>query len=171
MPVVSHAQSILDLLNIEPSEQSRDFVTKKQQFQLHTLMTEQRHPKTWDVSRTIRTDTLAGISALLSVDEDISQKMLAFSKNTALLDQAACSIKKAILENKKIYLYGCGATGRLAKQMESSFWRPFWEKMSTIPQWETVKDRFPNIENRLIGEMTGGDRALISSLEGLATAQ
>ena len=171
MPLVSYANSILDLLKIEPSEQSQDFVTKKKQFQLHNLLTEQRHPKTWDLSRTIHRNTLAGIQALLDVDADISQKMVSLSENTALLDQAACSIRNAILENKKIYLYGCGATGRLAKQVESSFWRPLWKKIKCLPQWEEMKDLFPNIENRLIGEMTGGDRALISSLEGFEDLQ
>ncbi len=171
MPVLSYADSILDLLKIDPSKQSQDFVTNKKQFQLHDLITEQRHPKTWDLSHKIQTNTLAGIEALLSVDEDISQKILELSENTELLDKAATSVKNAILENNKIYIYGCGATGRLAKQMESSFWRPFWKKMSARPQWQQIKDHFPNIENRLIGEMTGADRALISSLEGFEDLQ
>jgi len=166
MPFLSHAGSVVDLFEIEPSEQSQDFLANKNQFQLHTLLTEQRHPKTGELSQKIQMDTLAGIQALLSVDVDISRKILALSEDTSLLDQAACSVKNAILENKKIYIYGCGATGRLAKQMESSFWRPFWKKMHSLPQWEKIKGRFPDIENRLIGEMTGGDRALISSLEG-----
>lgn len=171
IPLLSHADSILDLLKIEPSAQSLDFVTNKKQFQLHTLLTEQRHPKTWDLSSKIQIDTLAGIKALLSVDTDISQKLLELSENTSLLDQAASSVKNAILENNKIYIYGCGATGRLAKQMESSFWRPFWKKMQIHPQWEKIKGNFVDIENRLIGEMTGGDRALISSLEGFEDLQ
>jgi N-acetylmuramic acid 6-phosphate (MurNAc-6-P) etherase len=166
IPFVSQAESILDRLQIAPSEQSRDFVANKKQFQLHSLLTEQRHSKTWKLSQEIQSDTLTGIQSLLNVDVDISDKILHLSENTALLDQAALSVKKAILQNHKIYIYGCGATGRLAKQMESSFWRPFWKKMKNLPEWEKMKDHFPNIENRLIGEMTGGDRALISSLEG-----
>jgi N-acetylmuramic acid 6-phosphate (MurNAc-6-P) etherase len=165
------ASAILDLLNIDSSEQSRDYVTNQKEFQLHNLLTEQRHPKTWDLSQKIQGDTRAGIEALLSVDVDISEKMLALSENTALLDKAVRSVKTAILENGRIYIYGCGATGRLAKQMESSFWRPFWKKMQALPAWEKVKPHFPNIENRLIGEMTGADRALISSLEGLEDLQ
>lgn len=171
VPFLSYADSILNLLKITPSEQSQDFVANKKQFQLHTLLTEQRHPKTWDLSGKIQKNTLVGIQALLSVDTDISQKILELSKNTSLLEQAARSVKNVILENKKIYIYGCGATGRLAKQMESSFWRPFWKKMQTLPQWEKIKGNFQDIENRLIGEMTGGDRALISSLEGFEDLQ
>ena len=162
---------VLDLLNIDACEQSRDFVTNKKQFQLHTLVTEQRHPKTWNLSRMVQEETFSGIQALVSVDADISQKILALCEDTQLLDAAAASIQNAILENKKIYLYGCGATGRLAKQMESSLWRPFWKKLRALPQWEAIQGLFPNIENRLIGEMTGGDRALISSLEGFEDLQ
>lgn len=171
LPLFLHAQSILDLLQIVPSEQSQDYVNNKKQFQLHTLITEQRHPKTWDLSSKIQTNTQAGIAALLSVDLDVSQKMVELAKDTTLLDQAACAIERAILENRKIYIYGCGATGRLAKQMESSLWRPFWKKMQSHPQWKVLQSHFPNIENRLIGEITGGDRALISSLEGFEDLQ
>jgi hypothetical protein len=35
---------------------------------------------------------------------------------------------------RKIYFYGCGATGRLAKMVESSIWRPFWKKISNL-EW------------------------------------
>lgn len=165
------ASSILDLLEIAPSEQSLDFVANKKQFHLHSLLTEQRHPKTWNLSYQISSKTLDGIEALLSVDEDISKKMEELSFDTALLDQAVGAVKRAVLQNKKIYIYGCGATGRLAKQVESSFWRPFWKKMRTHPKWEKIEKYFLNIENRLIGEMTGADRALISSLEGFEDLQ
>ncbi len=165
------ASPILDLLQIQPSPQSEDYVANKKQFQLHELLTEQRHPKTWDLSYTISKNTGAGIQALLSVDEDISNKFIEMSKNTELLEQAAKAVENAILENKKIYIYGCGATGRLAKQMESSFWRPFWKKVASLPQWSSIKADFPNIENSLVGEMTGADRALISSLEGFEDLQ
>ena len=36
---------VLKLLGFEPCDQSVDYVTTKQQFQLHHLVTEQRHPK------------------------------------------------------------------------------------------------------------------------------
>jgi N-acetylmuramic acid 6-phosphate etherase len=165
------ASPLLDLLTIEPSAESLDYVANKKQFQLHPLMTEQRHQKTWNLSQTIQKDTVEGIAALLSVDEDVSHKFLKMAENIDALERAAQAIEQAILTKKKIYIYGCGATGRLAKQMESSFWRPFWKKISLLPQWETIKKDFPDIENSLIGEMTGADRALISSLEGFEDLQ
>lgn len=170
-PIICFAGPILDILHITPSDQSVDYVENKKDFQLHELLTEQRHPKTWDLSSKIRKDTFDGIAALLSVDQDISQKFAEIAKNTALLEQASKAVENAIREKRKIYIYGCGATGRLAKQMESSFWRPFWEKIKALPQWDQIQRDYPNISESLIGEMTGGDRALISSLEGFEDLQ
>lgn len=79
---------------------------------------------------------------------------------------------EAIKNKKKIYIYGCGATGRLAKQIESGTWRPFWNKVKQIDHiWSKLKDHVGDIENSLIGELTGGDRALVNSLEGFEDLQ
>lgn len=159
-------------LKIKPSEQSVDYVENKKQFHLYSLLTEQRHPRTWNLSSSIKDDTAKGLQMLLSVDEDITRKTLELADNIQPLEQAADAIYRAIQEGRKIYYYGCGSTGRLAKQMESSFWRPFWRKMKKSHLWEKVKDHVPEyIEDYLIGEMTGADRALISSLEGFEDLQ
>ena len=52
--------------------------------------------------------------------------------------------------------------------MESAFWRPFWRKVKADDKlWKKLEPAVgADIEDRLIGEMTGADRALISSLEG-----
>lgn len=163
---------ILQLLQITPQAQSVDYVNNQTQFQLHTLLTEQRHPKTWNLSFRIQADTAAGLEMLLSVDEDISRKMEEIAQKSQEVERAAAGVTKAILEGRRIYVYGCGATGRLAKQMESSFWRPFWRKLKTSPLWAKVREHVSeNIENHLTGEMTGADRALISSLEGFEDLQ
>lgn len=165
--------SLLQLLNVVPSEESIDYVQNKTQFQLHTLLTEQRHPKTWDFSRQVQLDTLAGLRMLSSVDEDVKVKLEELSSNTQVFEQAILAIDEAIVNDKKIFIYGCGATGRLAKQMESSFWRPFWKSIKDDKKiWKKLKKHVgANIEDRLIGEMTGADRALISSLEGFEDLQ
>ena len=163
---------ILNLLGLKPSPQSVDYIENKQQFHLFTLLTEQRHTKTWNLSFVIQADTEAGLRMLLSVDEDISAKIQEFIADPSLLCQAAEAVTGAILNGRKIYIYGCGATGRLAKQMESSFWRPFWRKAKRLPVWEKLRERVgEKIEDALIGEMTGADRALVSSLEGFEDLQ
>ena len=160
--------SILNLLRISPSSESIDYVQNKTQFQLHTLLTEQRHKKTWDLSKRIQKDYESGLRLLFSVDEDIVEKLKALAREKETLEQAVQAIEQALLSRQKIYIYGCGATGRLAKQMESTFWRPFWQKVRKKRRiWSKIQLHLgDSIENQLIGEMTGGDRALISSLEG-----
>lgn len=172
-PEKKQPASLLNLLKISPCDESIDYVQNKTQFQLHTLLTEQRHPATWNLSEVIRKDCTAGLEMLLKVDQDIVDKLNQLSQNTENLETAVEAVKSALLSGNKIYLYGCGATGRLAKQMESTFWRPFWRKLKSQNRiWEKLKSTLgENSEDRLIGEMTGGDRALISSLEGFEDLQ
>lgn len=170
--IFSNNNSILEILKIKPSSQSIDYVNNKKQFHLFSLLTEQRHQKTWNLSSVIQDNTLNGLKMLLDVDNDIVKKIEELAENQFLLEQAVYAVQKGIEERKRIYFYGCGATGRLAKQMESSFWRPFWLRVKNSSYWEKVKPYVQeDIENMLIGEMTGGDRALISSLEGFEDLQ
>jgi N-acetylmuramic acid 6-phosphate (MurNAc-6-P) etherase len=165
-------KDILSLLNITPSAQSVDYIHNKKPFQLHALLTEQRHPKTWNVSFVLKEDVDSGLGQILAVDEDIAEKFHRMAKDTARLEQAVHAVSQAIKEKQKIFLYGCGSTGRLAKQIESAIWRPFWRRIKSSTLWKKLKTSIPeDIEERLIGEMTGGDRALISSLEGFEDLQ
>jgi N-acetylmuramic acid 6-phosphate etherase len=163
---------LLDLLKLEASPVSIDYVAGKQQFHLYSLKTEQRHPKTWNLSFVLQSDTEAGMRMLLSVDRDISERIRQLQQDVAPLARAAGAIVRAVLAGHKIYVYGCGATGRLAKQMESTFWRPFWKKVKLRPCWARLRSRVgDDIEDALTGEMTGADRALVSSLEGFEDLQ
>jgi len=165
--------NLLDLLGIVPSAESMDYIQDKTQFQLHTLLTEQRHPKTWNLSERIQKDYESGLHMLFSVDEDIAERLAELAPEKELFEMATQAIQDALLNDHKIYVYGCGATGRLAKQMESTFWRPFWKSIKDRPKiWQKLRPRVgEDIEDRLIGEMTGADRALISSLEGFEDLQ
>ena len=172
-PPADPKTGLLRLLGIEPSAESVDYVRTKTQFQLHTLLTEQRHQKTWPLGERVRKDTLGGLRMLSSVDDDIRARMDELAAAPEALEQAARAVESAILGGRKIYVYGCGATGRLAKQMESAFWRPFWRRVKADGRlWKRVEGRVgTGIEDALVGEMTGADRALISSLEGFEDLQ
>jgi N-acetylmuramic acid 6-phosphate etherase len=172
-PAQEGAPGLLKLMGIEPSTESIDYVQNKTQFQLHTLLTEQRHQKTWYLSDRVQKDTLAGLKMLSAVDDDIRVKLEAMAADTTMLDQAAAAVEAALLAKRRIYVYGCGATGRLAKQMESAFWRPFWKKVRADGKvWPRLAGKLSGaVEGELVGEMTGADRALISSLEGFEDLQ
>ena len=165
--------SLLRLMGITPSPESIDYIQNKTQFQLHTLLTEQRHPKTWSLGEIIQDDYEKGLAQLFSIDRDIESKLAELALNPDLLEKAAQAVQDAILSENRVYIYGCGATGRLAKQMESTFWRPFWRRVKASKKcWDKVRSSVgDDIEDRMIGEMTGGDRALISSLEGFEDLQ
>ena len=160
--------SLLKFLGVTPSPESVDYVQNKAQFQLHTLLTEQRHQKTWNLSERIGRDTAEGLRSILSVDEDVRAKVEALAAESGPLELMAAAVEEAILQKNRVYVYGCGATGRLAKQMESTFWRPFWNRVKAEEKiWGRLQRALPSdISDRLVGEMTGADRALISSLEG-----
>lgn len=170
---VATPPGLLQLLSLEVSPQSLDYVQNKTQFQLHTLLTEQRHPKTWNLSERIKTDLPAALHMLFSVDEDIVARLEELATGPGDLLQLSAEIKNTIRAGRRIYIYGCGATGRLAKQMESSFWRPFWNSLrQNKALWTKIEKSLGlDIVDRLTGEMTGGDWALISSLEGFEDLQ
>jgi len=168
LPPQTSQLSLLRLLGLEASPESIDYVQNKTQFQLHNLLTEQRHPKTWNLSERLQKDVADGLKMLFSVDEDISARVEELASDDQALEPLVAALEQAILDKKRIYIYGCGATGRLAKQMESSFWRPFWKRIKSDSRiWPELQSRLSStIEDDLCGEITGADRALISSLEG-----
>lgn len=177
---IAHANTaaqadVLTLLGITPSEQSRDYVNNKQQFQLHTLLTEQRHPATMDLSRAIAQSTQAGLNELFTVDRDVAATLQAVANDPARLQKlqaASDAMAEAWRSGQRVYFYGTGSTGRLAETLESGLWRPFWARVAAQPAlWKKIRKAYPDIENRVRGEITGGDRALVSSLEGFEDLQ
>lgn len=168
------ATPVTGVLGITPSAESVDYVDSKQQFQLHTLLTEQRHPETMDLSRRIGADTVAGLQALFAVDRDVARTMDAVAddpRRLQLMQQASQSMQRALRDGHRIYFYGTGSTGRLAETLESGLWRPFWQRAATMPFWPKIEQALPGMVDRVRGEITGGDRALISSLEGFEDLQ
>jgi len=163
------AQPASNRLGVSPSAQSQDFVANKQPFQLHSLLTEQRHPRSFDLSARIAADTADGLSSLLAVDEDIAKALQGVADDPArlaALEAASREITRALREGHRLYFYGTGSTGRLAETIESGLWRPFWQRTATSPVMAKIDARYPGLGERVRGEITGGDRALIASLEG-----
>lgn len=85
----------------------------------------------------------------------------------AAMESASAAIGKALSSPEhKIYIYGCGSTGRLAKQIECETWKQFWKRIKETPANKKVEEKFGSMYHKVIGELTGGDRALVNSLEG-----
>jgi len=123
------------------------FLDIKDQFQLGQLPTEIPNPLSKNLSDVCKKNTEEAFELIRKIDL-YALKALA-SKEDDLLDLNS-SIWKTIENGKKIFISGCGATGRLAVSIET-----LWRKQ--------FKDH--PFQDRVIGFMAGGDLAFIHSLE------
>lgn len=134
---------------------------KETQFHLGDLTTEQSHPVTINFSDIIQRNTTEGIKLLLKVDEDITKKASTVF-GTKEYKELKNGIRNILNTDGTIYFSGCGSTGRLAIILES-LWRRFWNSSAT--KYPKMKKKYNARANRSYSILTGGDRALIKSVE------
>ncbi len=139
----------------------------KTPFQLHTLLTEQRHPKTWMLGRRIAADTAEGLRMLFG-----------WTRTSPSSSTASSAIRNSSARSSALRRRSprrCSAGGRSTctaagppdgwPSKSSALRRPFWGglKKNEPGLWAKCAARLdPAVEDELIGEMTGADRALIS---------
>lgn len=156
---------------IHESYNSSFYMKNCKEFHLWNLQTEGLHKKTINLSSTLKKNTSLGVKQLINVDKDIVYSIKKIINNKETLDsieKLSNSIKKTILNKNKVYIYGCGSTGRLAKQL-SFIWKNFW--LNFKYKKNIKKNELHRISNSFLGIITGGDRALISSIEGFEDVQ
>ncbi|MBN2138673.1 MAG: hypothetical protein JW720_12770 [Sedimentisphaerales bacterium] len=139
-------------------EQAKHFLQEERAFRLGELLTESFHPKTMDLSQVAGRDLRGAIGMLKSVDEEISPAMKKVF-NSDVFGELVAAFLRAMEARKRIYFTGCGATGRLSILLEAA-WRRFWRENPGISA------KMPEMEDRVISVMAGGDFALIKSVEG-----
>lgn len=120
-----------------------DFLSNAQYFDLGHIVTEQPHPKTLHLSSLVNDKLPDAIQLLQQVDLDALEQ---FSHHLPQLVELQQSIEKTLSQGGKIYLCGCGATGRLALFLES-LWRSLYNT------------------DQIHAFMAGGDVALVHSIE------
>ncbi len=124
---------------------AEDFLSQKQLFQLGVLPTETPHPKTRELSQLAQTDLRQALKVMRQIDLEALRKILAdFASYKGLFE----SVAKTLDQGQRIYLVGCGATGRLSLSIEF-----LWRRKH--PDSDQVRSL-----------MAGGDVALVHSLEG-----
>ncbi len=145
--------------------EARRFVREETQFHLGFLPTEGSHPKTRDFSQTIQRDTATGAAMLLSVDRDIPPRAVDAFRGAAYGELVAAIIRAA-RQGRRVGFSGCGATGRLAIILER-MWREFWQTEAGRigPSDPAAAAECQRRAERSFSIMTGGDRALIRSVE------
>lgn len=129
---------------MQPHEKTKAFLEIAPQFQLGHLVTESFHPKTGGLSQLVKKDIKEALKLLQEVDADALSIME--TKEDILWD-LACDIQDTLKNGSKIFMVGCGATGRLSLVLETLF----RQKMGQTQQ--------------VVSFMAGGDFALIKSVE------
>ncbi len=142
-------------------EASRNFIENEKQFHLGVIPTEQPNPKTRNLSATIMKDTQAGVKMILSADEDIA-KVASKAFETPEFKRFVDDIKTALDNRKQIVFSSVGASGRMAITIDAA-WRQYWT--SLIQKLPNRAQTLLDIANLVSSFTTGGDRALVRSVE------
>ena len=124
------------------------FLKISSQFRLGDLDTEKPHPKTTELSSLVQTDLLKAIAILKEVDIEALDIV---RQQHSEIKRMKTDIEETFRNGHKVYLVGCGATGRLSLVLEV-----LWRK-------ERAGKEF---KDSVVSLMAGGDTALIRSIEG-----
>jgi N-acetylmuramic acid 6-phosphate etherase len=140
---------------------ARHFIENEKPFHLGALTTEQSNPKTRGLAEVAQRDLASVIRMLQAVDADILPKVEQVFAG-AEFPRLVAAMQRAIDAGRQICFSGCGATGRLSILLECA-WRQFcWDLRQKHPD---IAARLPDLDNRTVSIMTGGDYALIRSVE------
>lgn len=122
-----------------------DFLKQKHLFQLGCLPTETPHPKTVKLSELAKNDVAGGLALLREIDLEALKKIAGLKEE---LRAVFTSVAQTLADGHRVFLVGCGATGRLSLSLEY-----LWRK------------KHPH-SDQVCSLMAGGDVALVHSLEG-----
>lgn len=132
------------------------------EFLLGNLVTETSHPRTAKLSQTATESPADGVKMVIGVDDEIAA-MLTKLEATGVTEQLVADIVATVTAGNTVFFTGCGATGRLSIMLDS-VWRKAWNKIAVAqPDKKETADR---IADSFYSIMSGGDFALIKSVEG-----
>lgn len=129
---------------MSPLQKSQAFLEIAPQFKLGHLVTESFHPKTTYLSNVVKTDVAKALKLLEEVDHDALTIM---ESKVDILWEMAQEIRDTLSKGHKVFMCGCGATGRLSLVLETLYRQKF------------------DGANQVFSFMAGGDFALIKSVE------
>ena len=131
------------------SKKLEQFLKVSSQFRLGGLDTEKCHPLTKNLSDLVQKDLPKAIEILQKIDFDTIKRLEDY---WAYIPEIGNSIRETFESQGRVFICGCGATGRLALTIEK-LWR----------------DKFPQgqkeLADKVVSFMAGGDVALIKSIE------
>jgi N-acetylmuramic acid 6-phosphate etherase len=124
-----------------------EFLKVATDYQLGALDTESQHPFTTSLSQMARADVGEAVKLMHQVDV---HALRLFAAKSAPLAGLARAIAATFAAGRRVFLCGCGATGRLSLSIE------IFCRMGVLPA--------PDPE-RVVAFMAGGDLALIKAIE------
>lgn len=124
-----------------------EFLQVAADYQLGSLDTESQHPYTQSLSQMARGDVGEAVKLMHQVDVHALRQ---FQARAAPLADLARSVATTFDAGRRVFLCGCGATGRLSLSIE------IFCRMGVLP--------VPDPE-RVVAFMAGGDLALIKAIE------
>jgi N-acetylmuramic acid 6-phosphate etherase len=139
----------------------QQFLKVAPDFFLGALVTEASHPKTANLSVAAGRSTAEGLAALFAVDRDVVDTYGRWSQGPLPQSMAGAALE-TLRRGGRVFFSGCGATGRLSIQLDST-WRAFWQERRARGLMVPSPDGW---EDRTRSAMAGGDYALIKSVEG-----
>lgn len=128
-----------------PEARAKAFLEIASQFRLGSLVTESPHPKTQNLSELCRDDLTQATLVFRELELDALNLLL---QKADLARHLADSIRRVHMQGHKVFMCGCGATGRLSMVLES-VWR------SNVA---------PEKRDAVMAFTAGGDYALVRSL-------
>ena len=123
---------------------AQDFLSISAQFKLGHLVTESFHPLTKTLSQVVKKDVGQALKILESVDHAALHLM---RQKSSIVWQMAQDIQQTLKSGNKVFMCGCGATGRLSLVLETLHRQKF------------------GATEQVFSFMAGGDFALIKSVE------
>ncbi len=130
-----------------PKQKAEEFLLIARDFQLGSLPTEQRHPLTGELAQLSRSDITGALRILKEIEGGVVAQVASQSAELQRLEQA---IRETFRAGNRVFFYGCGATGRLSLSIEYI--------------WRYMHRGRPEA-NQVLGFMSGGDLALVHSIE------
>src|SRR5512140_1290963 len=125
-------------------EHAARFLEKAAEFHLGDLPTEGRHPLTYELADLACRDLPRALRVLRDIDCSAIERVL---EKRPGIDQLSARMRDCMARGRRVFFYGCGATGRLSLSLEY-----LW--------------RFVNQGSDAVrGFMSGGDLALVHSIE------
>lgn len=140
---------------LSPHEKAALFLATGSHFKLGELPTEQPHPKTSRLAETARENLPAAIEVLRAVEIEAVRSALERSHD---IERLALDIERVFANGGKVFLCGCGATGRLSLSLET-----LWRKELNARKLRGHESHHD--PDQVVSFMAGGDYALVRSIE------